>query len=110
MTWAICPTRDRHAAAAGGGGRHATSRAGLRWLGGGGLSRQVQGAGLLRDGVLQALMVALTVEPMVVAALEAKGGRTVEVRGERAAAAEAAERAAVAVGLVGVGSMVAGKD
>ena len=81
MTW-FCPTRERQAAAAGGGGRHATSRAGLRWLGGGDLSRQVQAVGLLRDGALQALMVALMVAPMVVAVLEAKEDRTVEVRVE----------------------------
>ena len=81
MTW-ICLTRERQAAAAGGGGRHATSRAGLRWLGGGDLSRQVQAVGLLRDGALQALMVALMVAPMVVAVLEAKEDRTVEVRVE----------------------------
>jgi hypothetical protein len=109
MPW-VGPTRARQAAAAGGGGRRATSRAGLRWLGRGGLSRQVQAAGLLQDGALQALMVALMVAPMVVAALEAEEERTVEVRGERAAAAEAAERAAVALGSVGVGSTVAGKD
>ena len=106
MTW-FCPTRERQAAAAGGGGRHATSRAGLRWLGEGGLSRQVQVAGLLRDGALQALMVALMVVPMVVAALEAKEERAVEVWAERAAAAE---RAAVAVGSVEGGSTVAGMD
>jgi hypothetical protein len=109
MPW-VGPTRARQAAAAGGGGRRATNRAGLRWLGRGGLSRQVQAAGLLQDGALQALMVALMVAPMVVAALEAEEERTVEVRGERAAAAEAAERAAVALGSVGVGSTVAGKD
>lgn len=53
------------------------------------------------------------VAPMVEAALEAKGERTVEVRGERAAVAEAVERVAVAVaavGSVGVGPTVAGMD
>ena len=42
----------------------------------------MQAVGLLRDGALQALMVALMVAPMVVAVLEAKEDRTVEVRVE----------------------------
>ena len=122
MTGTICPSRDLQAAVAGGGGRHAASRAGLRLPGGGSLSRLVEAAGRLRDGALQAMMlagalqaltVAVMVAPMVEAALEAKGERTVEVRGERAAVAAAVERVAVAgaaVGSVGVGPTVAGMD